>query len=177
MKKVILFILVIMPLLVFSQKRTKKNTENPCAEIELKYDEMQGIYTAESPDVKSISLGNLKKGAYSTSILIYKKDDYKSITLFLSGFTGISMHKMTGLYIKLSNEEILRFENQELNSSYLDNNLYTTSTSLKLTDEVFKKLIDNQMVKFNFINESFDIKNKDSEQLNKYFECISNQDK
>jgi|SRR5690606_16934118 len=178
MKKTLVFILIIIPLLSFSQKRKKKDNVNPCDVVALQYDEMTDVYRANIPDITNMREVIWKGKGYETmynislSKSVIEEINYTRVSLM--GGSNVSLRGLKGLFIKLSNDEILRFTDIDIRSSYVSD-YYSNYADLTLTEEIVNKLKEHKIIKFNLGNISFDITEKDSELFRKYVECLSNQ--
>lgn len=146
-----------------------------CDKIENVYDEMKDVRTISTPYQSRINTlsGTYKNDGFVAAYRTIKKESNNSFIIF-SGYTKYSSYTMKGLYIKLSNGEILRFEEANVKCSYRSNSTYELASYLVFSDEINKKLSEFTITEFTLGNENYKVKSKDAENFKTYFTCILN---
>ena len=171
MKKIIL-LLAFIPLFGFSQN--KKHKKFDCSKIEVLFDEMKDIKTSSYKTKSTFSL--LMKDTNKAYTLHYSKSEKNETvikTITFSGYGDFSMIGEKGLYIKLSNDEIIRFEDLQIESSYASSGTYTYICVLKLDNELVAKFSENEIIKFDLSRAKYNVLPKDSYELKESIKCIT----
>lgn len=161
MKKVILLLLVFQ--YGFSQ----------CDKIENTYDEMKDVRTIKTPYKSRINAvsGTYKLNGFLEAIKIIKKEQSSALVVF-TGYGTTPNYNAKGLYIKLSNGEILRFEDIKVDSKYSSSGMYTYTAYLDFDKAISLKINENKILQFTLSNTEFKVKDKDAAEFLTYFNCI-----
>lgn len=164
MKKMFLFMLIVSAS-CFSQKGFNdfpgRKKPYSCNDIIVIDNELTGKLEKRLPDafiLSPINFSYVKKGDSEVRIMSFYIRDY-------SRAIG------KGVFFKLSNGEILRYENEPLRSSYGSGN-YSIFCNIIMDDELISKLKDNKIVQFSMSEINVDISERNSKNLYDLFNCM-----
>ncbi len=112
--------------------------------------------------------GNILKRNIEIYRKIGKNYDDKFIWFRVDDYTCSGNKK--GLYIKLSNNEILRFDNNKIDCKYSNMN-YSLSSYLEINKELYEKLSNYNIVQFKLGSKIVEVKQDFSNDFRIFFKC------
>lgn len=146
-----------------------------CDKITNVFDDMKNIRTISSPHKNNFSAftGTIKKNyQVETSKLI--RDNVSTMFIMFTGYGSTSLIGSKGLYVKLSNGEIIRLEENKINSSYLSKGIYYYTSVIEINESNIDLFSNNDIVQFDMSIYKFSLKDKDDKLLKEYIKCIYN---
>jgi hypothetical protein len=154
--------------LIFSQF-----CNSQCENVKKNYDELreETVFSYKYDSNWSIISGKPKNLYEITSNMVVSKG-IKNNYLYLTCFSSVSMTGMKGLFIKLSNGEILRYESLHISSRYTGSNLYSSTAVIVLNDQDYQKFSELNITEFEMALFKMKIKSKDSEKIKEAISCL-----
>jgi len=151
------------------------NANAQCDKIKKGYNELTGEEIITSPRQSDY---NYISGSYNlTGTLQIQKITKNANTntfIIFGGSGSTSLIGSKGLYIKLSNGHVLRFDDFDVSSMYVSNGQHHYTCFFTLSKEYEKLFLENKIESYQIGVYKYEPKNKDSENFKKYIDCILN---
>lgn len=144
-----------------------------CDKITNVFDDMKNIRTISSPHKNNFSAftGTIKKN-YQIEASKVIRDDVSTMFIIFTGYGSTSLIGSKGLYVKLSNGEIIRLEDNKIESSYLSKGIYYYTSILQIDESNIDLFSNNDIIQFDMSIYKFSPKDKDDKLLKEYIKCI-----